>query len=77
MADVLAYFGGSCLIVAMFFRNVYVIKSLMLITAISFLIYGIILQLLPIILLNAILICSGIFALIRRARKDSPTESTG
>ena len=69
LADVLGYFGGVCLIVAMLLRNIYVIKILMLVTAFSFLVYGIVLHLPPIIALNVILIGSGIFELVRLARK--------
>ena len=68
-ADVLGYFGGACLIVAMLLRNIYVMKVLMLVTAFSFLAYGIVLHLPPIIALNVILIGSGIFELVRLARK--------
>ena len=65
LADVLGYFGGVCLIVAMLLRNIYVMKILMLAAAFCFLAYGIILHLPPIIALNVILVGSGIFELVR------------
>ncbi|MFC1931241.1 hypothetical protein ACFLXJ_03470 [Chloroflexota bacterium] len=69
MVDVLGYFGSACLIGAMLLRNMYVIKIFMLIGAIAFLGYAIILQLNPLIVLNCVLVGTGIFELIRLVNK--------
>ena len=69
MVDTLGYLGGTCVIVAMLLRNMYTIKISMLFAAIFFLVYAIILQLYPLIVLNSILAGAGIFELIRLVNK--------
>lgn len=76
MIDVLGYFAGACLIASMLLRNIYAVKALITTTAISFLIYGIILDLVPIIVINVLLTASGIFELIRLSRKGKGATST-
>ena len=76
MIDVLGYFAGACLIASMLLRNIYAVKALILITAICFLIYGIILDLVPIIVINILLTASGVFELIRLSRKGKGATST-
>ena len=75
MVDAIGYFGGVCLIGAMLLRNMYAIKISMLIGAISFLVYAIILQLYPLIALNFVLAGTGIFELIRLITKRKAAES--
>ena len=76
MIDVLGYFAGACLIGSMLLRNIYAVKALITSCAISFLIYGIILNLLPIIVINSVLTASGIYELIRLTRKGKGAAST-
>ena len=69
MIDVLGFFAGACLIASMLLRNIYAVKILLAVAAISFLVYGIILHLLPIIVINSVLTASGIYELMRLTRK--------
>ena len=69
MIDVLGFFAGACLIASMLLRNIYAVKILLAVAAISFLVYGIILHLLPIIVINSVLTASGIYELLRLSRK--------
>ena len=75
MVDVLGYFGSACLIGVMLLRNIYAIKILMLIGAIAFLGYAIILHLNPLIILNCVLVGTGIFELIRLINKRRVAKS--
>lgn len=79
MIDALGFFAGACLIGSMLVRNIYAVKILLAVAAVSFLTYGIILDLLPIIVINSILTASGIYELIRltRNRKRKEAASTG
>ena len=76
MIDVLGFFAGACLVGSMLLRNIYTVKILLAVAAISFLAYGIILDLLPIMVINSILTASGIYELIRLSRKKKETAST-
>ncbi len=79
MIDALGFFAGACLIGSMLVRNIYAVKILLAVAAVSFLTYGIILDLLPIIVINSILTASGIYELIRltRNRKRKEAASNG
>ncbi len=77
MIDILGFFAGACLIGSMLLRNIYAVKILLTVAAVSFLVYGIILQLLPIMVINSILTASGIYELIRLSRKVKTGESSG
>ena len=76
MVDILGFLGGSCIICAMLLRNIFTIKILMLVAAIIFLTYGIILHLLPIMVINSIMTASGIYELVRLSRKRKQAAST-
>ena len=76
MIDVLGFFAGACLVGSMLLRNIYTVKILLAVAAISFLAYGIILDLLPIMVINSILTASGIYELIRLSRKKKEASST-
>jgi hypothetical protein len=77
MIDILGFFAGTCLIASMLLRNIYAVKILLAVAAVSFLVYGIILGLLPIIVINSVLTASGIYELIRLSRKAKTSESGG
>jgi hypothetical protein len=77
MIDGLGFFAGACLIGSMLLRNIYAVKILLAVAAVSFLLYGIILDLLPIIVINSVLTASGIYELIRLARKRKGAVLTG
>jgi len=77
MIDGLGFFAGASLIGSMLLRNMYAVKILLTVSAISFLAYGVILHLLPIIVINSILTASGIYELIRLSRKKKEAASTG
>ncbi|MBA7644574.1 hypothetical protein ES703_52318 [subsurface metagenome] len=77
MIDGLGFFAGACLIGSMLLRNIYAVKILLTVAALSFLAYGIILHLSPIIVINSILTASGIYELIRLSRKKKEAASTG
>ncbi len=76
MIDVLGFFAGACLIVSMLLRNIYAVKILLTVAAISFLAYGVILHLLPIIVINSVLTASGIYELARLTRKGKAAGRT-
>ena len=76
MIDGLGFFAGASLIGSML-RNIYAVKILLAVAAISFLAYGIILHLLPIIVINSVLTASGIYEMIRLTRKRKEAASTG
>ena len=67
--DAVGYFAGVCMLGAILFRNIYLIKALLATAAISFTIYGILLGALPIIVVNLILAVGGIVEVIRLLRK--------
>ena len=67
--DAVGYFAGACMLGAILFRNIYLIKALLATAAISFTIYGILLGALPLIVINSILAVSGIVEIIRLLRK--------
>jgi len=69
LMEIRGFFGGACLIAAMLLRNMYIVKILMLLCAISFVIYGFWFDLLAIICLNIVLFFSGIYEIIRLHRK--------
>ena len=74
MVDAIGFFAGACMLGAILLRSIYAIKIFLLVAALSFMTYGIILHLLPIITVNAILSVFGIFELIRiitRKRKTA------
>ena len=77
MINGLGFFAGACLLAAMLLRNIYAVKILLTVAAISFLVYGVILDLLPIIVINSVLTASGIYELIRLSRKKKEAASTG
>ena len=77
MIDILGFFAGACLIGSMLLRNIYAVKILLAVAAVSFLAYGIILQLLPIIVINSVLTASGIYEFIRLYRKMKTGETSG
>ncbi len=77
MIDVLGFFAGACLIGSMLLRNIYAVKILLAVAAVSFLVYGVILELLPIIVINSVLTASGAYELIRLSRKAKTGESSG
>ena len=76
MIDALGFFAGASLIGSMLVRNIYAVKILLAVAAVSFLVYGAILHLLPIIVINSILTASGIYELIRLTRKRKEAAST-
>ena len=76
MIDALGFFAGACLIGSMLVRNIYAVKILLAVAALSFLTYGIILHLLPIIVINSVLMASGVYELIRLTRKRKGVVST-
>ena len=76
MIDGLGFFAGACLLAAMLLRNIYTVKILLAVAAICFLVYGIILYLLPIIVINSVLLASGIYELIRLSRERKGAAST-
>ena len=67
--DAVGFFAGACMLGAILFRNIYLIKALLATAAISFTIYGILLGALPIIVVNLILAVGGIVEVIRLLRK--------
>ena len=73
--EILGFFGGACLIAAMLLRKIYIVKVLMLLTAISFVIYGLYLDLLAIIVLNIVLFVSGIYEIVRLSMKRKKAAS--
>ena len=75
MIDALGFFAGACVIGSMLFRNIYAVKILLQISALSFLTYGIILHLLPLIVINSVLAASGVYELIRLTRKRKEVVS--
>ena len=77
MIDILGFFAGACLIGSMLLRNIYAVKILLTVAAVSFLVYGIILQLLHIMVINSVLTASGIYELIRLSRKVKTGELSG
>lgn len=75
--DALGFFAGACLIASMLLRNIYAVKILLATAAVSFLVYGVILNLLPIIVINSVLTASGIYELLRLYRRGKTGESGG
>ena len=75
MIDALGFFAGACLVGSMLVRNIYAVKILLAVAVISFLAYGIILHLLPIMVINSVLTASGIYELIRLSRKRKEVAS--
>ena len=67
--DTVGFFAGACMLGAILFRNIYLIKALLATAAISFTIYGILLGALPLIVVNGILAVSGIVEIVRLMRK--------
>ncbi len=67
--DAVGFFAGACMLGAILFRNIYLIKALLATAAISFTIYGILLGALPLIVVNGILAVSGIVEIVRLTRK--------
>ncbi len=63
--DTIGFFAGACMLGAILFRNIYVIKILLAISAISFTTYGLLLGALPLIVVNGVLAVSGIAEVIR------------
>jgi len=63
--DVVGLLGGACVIVAMCTSRVAVIKWLLLAGAIILLTYGVILNLLPIVVLNTVGVIVGCTGVIR------------
>lgn len=74
--DAVGFFAGACMLGAILFRNIYLIKALLATAAISFTIYGILLGALPLIVVNGILALSGIVEVIRLIRKRSKVAAT-
>ena len=66
--DAVGFFAGACMLGAILFRNIYLIKALLATAAISFTIYGILLGALPLIVVNGILAASGMVEIIRLMR---------
>jgi len=74
MVETIGFFAGACMLGAILLRNIYAIKVLLLVASLSFMTYGIILHLLPIITINAVLSVSGTFELVRLIRKKKTSE---
>ena len=74
--DAVGFFAGACMLGAILFRNIYLIKALLATAAISFTIYGILLGALPLIVVNGILAVSGIVEVIRLIRKRGRVAAT-
>ena len=74
MIDILGFFAGACIIYSMLLRKVVKIKFLLLLGALCWLIYGIILQLLPVVVINSIIILTGIIEFTRLLRNKRSAE---
>ena len=72
--DILGFFAGACIIVSMLLRKVVRIKFLLLLGSLSWLTYGIILQLLPVVVINSIIIFTGIIEFTRLLRNKGSAE---
>ena len=67
--DILGFFAGACILTSMILRKVLQIKVLLLIGSLSWLTYGVVQHLLPIVVINAIISTTGIIEITRLSRK--------
>jgi len=65
----LGFFAGACLLSSMLVKDIYKVKILLLVGSISWLSYGSVLHLLPIIIINVIITSSGIYTVTRMTRQ--------
>ena len=72
--DLLGFFAGACIISSMILRKVVRIKFLLLLGSSSWLAYGIILQLLPVVVINSIICLTGIIEITRLLRNKRSAE---
>ena len=66
--DILGFFAGACMLSSMILRKVLRIKILLLIGSLSWLTYGVILHLLPVVVINTIISLTGIIVITRLTR---------
>ena len=66
--DILGFFAGICVLFSMILRKVLPIKILLLTGAISWLTYGIVQHLLPIVAINVVISLTGILEITRLIR---------
>jgi len=66
--DILGFFAGACLLSSMILRKVLRIKILLLMGSLSWLTYGVILHLLPVVVINTIISLTGIIVITRLTR---------
>lgn len=71
--EAIGMIAGACIFGAMAFKKLIIIKALLLASAVAFLAYGILWMLPAGIIINAILVCIGIYGLVSaiRARKKA------
>lgn len=71
--DILGFFAGVCILFSMILRKVLSIKILLLTGSLSWLTYGIVQHLLPIVAINIIISSTGIIEVTRllRNRKNA------
>jgi hypothetical protein len=71
--DIIGFFAGACLLTSMILRKILRIKILLLIGSLSWLTYGILQHLLPIVVINTIISATGIIEVTRliRTRKNA------
>lgn len=66
--EVIGIFAGTLIYGAMAFKKLIIIKILLLAGALGFLIYGILLTLPAVMIINAIGVCLGIYGLVSAIR---------
>ncbi len=76
MATAIGLIAGCCVIASMVLRRECWIKALLLAGAVLFLTYGIMLNLIPIIMLNAVGTTIGIVEMVRLWRSSRQSEET-
>ncbi|OGO22925.1 MAG: hypothetical protein A2144_02575 [Chloroflexi bacterium RBG_16_50_9] len=74
--DILGFFAGSCVLSSMISRKILWIKILLLIGSLSWLTYGIVLRLLPVVIINIIISSTGIHEVIRLMRNRKNAEAS-
>ena len=77
--DILGFFAGACLLSSMIARKILLIKILLLTGSLSWLTYGTIQGILPIVVINALVSITGIIEVARllRNRRTPGVSPTG
>lgn len=72
--DILGFFAGACILSSMILRRILRIKVLLLIGSLSWLTYGVLQHLLPVVMINIIISTTGIIEVTRLIRDRKNAE---